>query len=158
MPRGEVKDPFVWLEYPLVISPFTNGTELSAECGWLSVSNMPKPIPASARSRRTAIRMAARRSLVSVSARATTGSTLTRAERRRMIFVWVFGSVGGRHNRGFVVRGGSRMTGSGSGLEKLLARARGARGADGTDWGTMSSGSKKYMHLVNAVSRAMCRK
>jgi hypothetical protein len=48
---------------------------------------------------------------------------------------------------GFVVSGGSRITGSGS---KLFARAleAGGAGGPGAGGGTMSSGSKKYMHLV----------
>lgn len=47
---------------------------------WLSTSKMPKPMPASARSWRTASLTAARRSFESMSARAMTGRTLTRAE------------------------------------------------------------------------------
>jgi hypothetical protein len=56
----------------------------------------------------------------------------------------------GRNKRGFVVTGGSRMTGSCSGCEKLLVRARGMSGAGGpgTEGGTIWSGSKKYIHLA----------
>lgn len=50
---------------------------------------------------------------------------------------------------GFVVTGGSRMTGSVSVWEKLLVRALETRGAGGpgTEGGTIMSGSKKYIHL-----------
>lgn len=105
---------------------------------------MPKPIPASARSRRIASLTAARRSLESVSARAMTGRTLTRPERRRIAAMSAGGSVG-RASRGFVVTGGSRMTGSWSGCEKLFVRVRGMSGTcgPGTDGGTIWSGSRK---------------
>lgn len=48
-----------------------------------------------------------------------------------------------------MVTGGSRMTGSGSVCEKLLVRARGTSGAGGAGahGGTITSGSKKYIHL-----------
>lgn len=83
-----------------------------------------------------------------------TGRTLTRADKRRIMLICAGRRVG-RRKSGFVVTGGSRITGSGSGCEKLLVRARGTSGAGGagTGGGTMSSGSKKYMHLAETMSR-----
>lgn len=51
---------------------------------------------------------------------------------------------------GFVVTGGSRMTGSASVWEKLLVRVLETRGTGGpgTEGGTIMSGSKKYIHLM----------
>jgi hypothetical protein len=136
-------------------SPFLDGLCSTASLCWcwywmwLSMSKMPKPIPASAKSRRMAIFTAVKRSFVNVSARAMTGSTLTLEERRRMVAISAVGKVG-RHKRGLVVTGGSRITGSGSCWLKLFVRARGTSGAGGpgTEGGTISSGSRKYMHLT----------
>lgn len=74
---------------------------------------------------------------MSLSAHAITGSTLTRAESRLIAAMSAGGSVG-RHRRGLVVTGGSSITGSGSGLDRLSVRARGtgAGGAE-TEGGTM---------------------
>jgi len=75
---GEDKDP---LDKPLnpLLSPL--------EDGCVSRSNIPNPIPASAKSRLTAIFMADSRSLVRVSARAMTGKTFTRDERVRITLI-----------------------------------------------------------------------
>lgn len=110
---------------------------------------MPKPIPASAKSLLTASFIADRRSLERTSARAMTGSTLTREDNRRIAAISAAGKAA-RYRRGFVVTGGSRITGSCSGCEKLFVRVRGIKGAGGpgTDGGTIKSGSRKYMHLV----------
>ena len=77
-----------------------------------------------------------------------TGSTLTRADSLLIVFISAAGRVG-RHRMGFVVTGGSRMTGSASGWEKLFVRALDTRGAGGAgaEGGTIKSGSKKYMQL-----------
>lgn len=115
----------------------------------VSISKIPNPIPAEAKSRLMATLMAARRSLESMSALAITGRTLTRADKRLMV-VMSDGGSDGRHKSGMLVTGGSRMTGSTSDWwEKLFVRARGTSGAGGpgTDGGTMSSGSRKYIHL-----------
>jgi hypothetical protein len=113
----------------------------------LSRSNIPNPIPASAKSPLIATLTVTKRSLVSMSARATIGSTLTLAERRRIAAISAFGKVA-RHNSGFVVTGSSRMMGC-SGLDKLPVRARGGSGIGGVGvgGGTTVSGSRKYMHL-----------
>lgn len=69
-----------------------------------------------------------------------TGSTFTRAERRRIVFISANGRVG-RQRIGFVVTGGSRMTGgSRSGWEKLLLRVRGTRGTGGGTGGVVADG------------------
>jgi hypothetical protein len=75
---GEDEDPLVKL---------LNGLLSPLDAGCVSRSNIPNPIPASARSRLTAIFMAAIRSLVRVSARAMTGKTLTREERVRIMLI-----------------------------------------------------------------------
>lgn len=57
------------------------------------------------------------------------------------------------------------MTGSGSVTEKLLPRVRETKGAGGpgTEGGTITSGSKKYIHLVrglvhnDAATKRPCR-
>jgi len=72
--------------------------------GWSSVSKIPKPMPASARSRRTATLSAARRWFERRSARAMTGRTLTLTERRRMA-VMSGGGRAGRSGRGWMVSG-----------------------------------------------------
>jgi hypothetical protein len=74
---GEDEDPFGKLN--ALLSPL--------DVGCVSRSNIPNPIPASAKSRLMAIFMAASRSLVKVSARAITGKTLTREERVRITLI-----------------------------------------------------------------------
>ena len=132
---GEDEDP---LDRPLkaLLSPLVGG------CA--SRSNIPNPIPASAKSRRMAIFMAASRSLVSVSAREMTGKTLTREDSLRITLISACGRTG-RRRRGLVVTGGSRMTGSASGWDTLLVCVRGRRGTGGrmAEGGIILSGSKK---------------
>jgi hypothetical protein len=72
-----------------------------------------------------------------------------------MVLISTAGKVG-LSNRGLVVKGGSRITGSFSVCEKLPVRALGTRGAGGpgTDGGTISSGSRKYIHLQSEVNKA----
>lgn len=130
--------------YPLDESGLLTAAWSSCVCNGGSVSKIPNPIPASARSLRMASLTAANRSFDKVSALAITGSTLTRPDRRRIAAMSAGGRVG-RARRGFVVTGGSKMTGSWSGWEKLLVRVRGMSGAGGagTDGGTIWSGSRK---------------
>lgn len=73
-----------------------------------------------------------------------TGRTLTLADNRRMVAISAAGSAG-RNIKGLVVTGGSKITGSCSGWEKLLVRVLGTGGAGGreTEGGTMVSGSRK---------------
>ena len=73
-----------------------------------------------------------------------TGRTFTRVDKRRIVVISAAGKVA-RVNKGFVATGGSRMTGSCSGWEKLFARVlgTGGAGAPGIDGGTIWSGSKK---------------
>lgn len=97
---------------------------------------MPKPMPAAARSLRIAILTAASRSLERMSARETTGRTLTRVDRRRMVVMSEEGSVG-RVRRGLLATGSSRMRESWSGCEKLFARARGGASGAGICDGTI---------------------
>lgn len=109
-----------------------------------STSKIPKPMPASAKSLRIATLTAANRSFDKISALAITGRTLTRPESRRIAAMSAWGRVG-LARRGFVVTGGSRITGSWSGCEKLLVRVREMSGAGGagTEGGTIWSGSRK---------------
>ena len=69
---------------------------------------------------------------------------MTRPDRRRIAAMSAGGRVG-RASRGLVVTGGSKITGSWSGWEKLFVRVRGMSGAGGagTDGGTIWSGSRK---------------
>lgn len=95
--------------------------------------------------------MMVNRSFVNVSAQATTGSTLTRAESFRMVVMSTEGRVG-RQMAELVGTGGSKITveSMSPGLDTLFVRARGTaggRGGEETDGGTISSGSRKYMHL-----------
>ena len=75
---GEEEEP---LDKPL------NGLLSPLDCECVSRSNIPNPIPASAKSRLMAILMAESRSLVRVSALAMTGKTLTREERVRIMLI-----------------------------------------------------------------------
>lgn len=73
-----------------------------------------------------------------------TGRTFTLADRRRIVVISAAGRDG-RHIRGLDVTGGSKITGSWSGWEKLLLRVLGTKGAGGreTGGGRILSGSKK---------------